>query len=385
MNILIKKNFPLVIISLILFGSFSFSPSEVKIEPNDTETAENFESNYFRNKNITDGPYIFYENDQIKVKWIYRERLVERTIKGDNYNVIKRKFGFEFNPSWISNINSDTLNYVQSFSNVKNLVAISDVHGQYTILVKLLKEHHIIDKDFNWIFGKGHLVILGDILDRGPDVTESLWLAYRLEKQAKLAGGMVHYILGNHELMVLNNDLRYIHEKYIKSSQLMSTTYDQLFSEKTFLGKWLQEKPVIVTINDMLFVHAGISEEFIQRGFTMQETNSIFHNQIVGKTWNTILNDSTLSFLMGKKGPIWFRGYFINERLNEFQIDSILKYFNVNQILVGHTSLPNITLLYHGKVLGIDSNIKEGNYGELLIYEEGNFYRGTIQGGKINF
>ncbi len=43
----------------------------------------------------------------------------------------------------------------------------------------------------------------GDMFDRGDQVTECLWLVYALEETAKAAGGYVHFILGNHELMNL--------------------------------------------------------------------------------------------------------------------------------------------------------------------------------------
>ena len=43
-------------------------------------------------------------------------------------------------------------------------------------------------------------------------VNEILWFVYDLEGQAKEKGGRVHYLLGNHEYMVLYNDLRYIHD-----------------------------------------------------------------------------------------------------------------------------------------------------------------------------
>ena len=38
-----------------------------------------------------------------------------------------------------------------------------------------MKSLGIIDKNLNWKFGKGHLVVLGDIFDRGSMVTEVLW------------------------------------------------------------------------------------------------------------------------------------------------------------------------------------------------------------------
>ncbi|MCK5171323.1 MAG: metallophosphoesterase [Bacteroidales bacterium] len=383
MKYLIKKLLNLLIGFLIILGSLSFNYPHLKDETVNPEITENFESRYFSRKNITDGPYIFYDNDIISIKWIHRNRLDERNIRGNNFKVIKQKFGFDFNPDWIEQCDNDSINYIQDFSGVENLIAISDIHGQYEVLVKLLKEHHVIDKNFNWIFGKGHLVILGDVLDRGPNVTEALWLIFRLEQQAKKSGGMVHVLLGNHEMMVLNNDIRYTHEKYITTAQLMAKTYTQLYSEDTFFGKWLRKKPVIVTINDMLFVHAGISMELINKGLTAEDVNSIFINDIIGKSWDTILKDSVLSFMRSNKGPVWYRGYFEDPNLTDIQVDRILQYFDTNHIIVGHTSMPNIVSLFHGKIFGIDSSIKFGDYGEALIYQNGEYYRGTVNGTLI--
>ncbi len=336
---------------------------------------------YFGEENITDGPYIFIKNNVKIVKWISKDRLKQKLIVGDNYKVIKRNFGFDFQPEWIENLKESEPDYEQKYENVENFIAISDIHGRYDVLVKLLSEHNVIDKDFNWNYADGHLIILGDILDRGPQVTESLWLIFRLEQQAKLHGGKVHVLLGNHELMVLNDDFRYIHEKYIKSSQLMFTTYSGLFSEETLFGKWLRQKPIIVTINDIVFVHAGISTDFIIQGFTREKTNKLFAENIVGNSWDKILADSTLTFMMDKNGPIWYRGYWENPKLMEYQVDHVLRYFDVNHIIVGHTSFSNIVSLYNGKIFGIDSKIKSGGiYGELLIYKNQSFYRGAIDG-----
>jgi len=367
------------IIFIVIFSSFISDDSPIKVD-NDKSTPE---SDFFGNQKISDGPYVFLNKSSILVKWIYKDQLKQRVILRDNYKVFKKKFGFEFKKEWIQKLDEEP-NYIQQYKNVEKFIAISDVHGQYELMVKLLKSHKVIDNDYNWIYGNGHLIVLGDLMDRGPKVTESLWFIYRLEQQALEQGGKVHVILGNHELMVLNNDSRYIHEKYVKTAQLMNKTYNDLFSTNTFLGKWLSKKPLMVTINDILFVHAGVSTDYITKGMTRARTNKLFAEEIIGKDWGTILNDSTLTFLMSNQGPIWYRGYFTKPFVKEYQIDHLLRYFEIEHIIVGHTSFPNIVSLYNGKIYGIDSNIKEGNYGELMIYQDNHFYRGTNNGSIIS-
>ena len=378
MIIFFKKFLKLILGIFIILLIFSFETSEV----NNPETIAKNNPGFFRNKDITDGPYIFYENSKIVVRWINKDRMVTKIISGNNTRFFKRRFGFEITSESLKQQNQDSINYSQNFSGVDSFVAISDVHGQFDLFVKLLQTHGVIDANYNWKFGTGHLIVLGDIFDRGPKVTELLWLVNQLEEQARKTGGKVHYLLGNHELMTLNNDLRYLNEKYLKTAKEMHMTYNQFFAENTFFGKWLRKKPVLITINDILFVHAGISPEFITHGLDIRKTNYTFINNITGKPWDEILKDSTNTFLMKKDGPVWCRGYF-NNQITEYDVNDILDYFGTKHIIIGHTSFPNILSFNGGKIIAIDSSIKEGDYGEVLIYKEGAFYRGTSSGAKI--
>ena len=68
----------------------------------------------------------------------------------------------------------------------------------------------MVDGDSKWVGGKSHFVLCGDLVDRGPDDRAILDLVRRLQKEAKSAGGVVHVLLGNHEVMNLIRDLRYV-------------------------------------------------------------------------------------------------------------------------------------------------------------------------------
>jgi predicted MPP superfamily phosphohydrolase len=98
------------------------------------------------------------------------------------------------------------------FTNVDRIVALSDIHGAYDALVTTLQEAGVIDDKLDWSGADTHLVITGDLLDRGPDSRQVVDLIMRLEKQAPQAGGRVHQLLGNHEVMNLNGDVRYVSE-----------------------------------------------------------------------------------------------------------------------------------------------------------------------------
>ncbi|MBK7410171.1 MAG: metallophosphoesterase [Saprospirales bacterium] len=193
---------------------------------------------------------------------------------------------------------------------MKNLVAISDIHGQYTLMVDLLSAHGVIDNSNHWTFGEGHLVVVGDVFDRGGDVLDILWLVYNLEKEAEMEGGMVHYLIGNHEVMNLGNDLRYVNKKYRYTTIMLRKPYPQLFGPDTSLGRWIRSKPVAISINDMVFVHAGFSETCLDLDLSFGEINTTFQERIIDQPEEYIQADPILRVLTGADGPLWSRGYF---------------------------------------------------------------------------
>ena len=316
---------------------------------------------FAQEKSISDGPYIFIEKGELIEKKILNNEVTTRTLDKGSY---------------------DTLYYpdLSTFSEIRKIAAFSDIHGQYDLLVKLLVNNKIVDKDLNWIFGEGHLVIVGDIFDRGDKVNEILWLVYDLEGQAKEKGGRVHYLLGNHEYMVLYNDLRYIHDKYHISSKLLDLEYDQLYGNNTVLGRWIRSKPTIVQINDIIFTHAGISGDFIiYENFNIENINNKMRQSItrlkeIRKLRKAGTKNKFYEIYFGGNSLIWYHGYF-EENLKETDILKILEIIDASHIVVGHTSNERVVQLYNKKVIGVDSGLKRGKYGELLFIKDDQFYR----------
>ena len=93
---------------------------------------------------------------------------------------------------------------------VERVVAIADVHGAYEAMVETLGNVGVLDEDLGWAGGESYLVIVGDLLDRGPRSRDALDLLMRLEGEAEAAGGKVQVLIGNHESMNMIGDLRYV-------------------------------------------------------------------------------------------------------------------------------------------------------------------------------
>jgi len=331
---------------------------------------------------VNDGPYISYQNDTINVRWIENSLLREEYLLPGSRSEIKISRNQSANYTELIKVFSQKPDYGQSFKRVDSIAVITDVHGQYDIYINQLMSNGIIDRNLNWKFGKGHLVYLGDAFDRGDMVTEILWHLFSLEKQAAKSGGMVHFILGNHELMVLDEDLRYINQKYRDVEAISGINYSGLYSANSVLGKWLRSKPVMITLNDIIFVHGGISPQLVHRNLSIKQINQVFADSIVGRDiWSGEENEA-LDFLAGDNGPVWYRGYFTDSTFSESSLDSILTFYEKAHIVVGHSTHKEIKILFNNKILGIDAGIMYNQPGTMLIYKEGYFYKGSLTGKR---
>lgn len=313
---------------------------------------------------INDGPYVFIENDKLIEKSIIDGQVIIKNLALNAY-----KIEFQPEPS-VFTTNSD-------------IVVLSDIHGQFELAVEILKNNQIIDDELKWIFGDGSLVIVGDIFDRGPKVTETFWFIYNLEKQALNSGGKVHLTLGNHEYMVLHKDLRYINSKYRITSYLLKTNYTDLYSNQTVLGRWLRSKPTILKINKDTYVHGGLSKTFLDLGYDIENVNKLMRESI-DTPKEELKATSFYDNYYRTNGPIWYRGYF-NDNLPTSEILDILKLIDSEHIIVGHCSNETVVQLYNERIFGVDSSINKGIYGEVLLIKDNEYARGTMMGVKKLF
>jgi len=96
------------------------------------------------------------------------------------------------------------------FTTNEDIIIVGDIHGAYKEFVDVLSHAQLIDENLTWIGAKKHLVSVGDLMHRGPASRKVMDLLIRLEKEAENAGGKVHVILGNHEVLSLTGDWRYV-------------------------------------------------------------------------------------------------------------------------------------------------------------------------------
>lgn len=337
----------------------------------------------------TEGPHVFWQNDSTAIVFYYcNDKIESRTFSVSD---TLRFFGFcgDTNTEYIITAAAPTPG-PDSLADVEKLFAISDIHGDYEHFVEILVTASVIDSNLHWIWEQGHLVVNGDVFDRGPAVTECLWLIYRLEREAALAGGAVHLLLGNHELMVLRGDLRYVHERYLDGICRKSRcSYDDLFGPDMELGRWLRTKHTIMRINRTLFVHGGLRVDHVRDSSARGIINGLVRSGLDYSSPRLCFNDS-IKTLYGSKGPMWFRGstHELEGRYpaqTTVQIDSILMLCNVDEMVIGHTEQDSIVTYHDGKVIAIDVDVETLGGQRALLWQNGHFYTVSNDGTQRLF
>jgi Calcineurin-like phosphoesterase len=321
---------------------------------------------------LEDGPYVLWESGKPKVLRVHQGRLEVSALDASLRLPLDGLPAFQLDPAQPKPARD-------TFPASDRIAAVSDIHGNYSGLLALLQGQGIIGKDRHWSFGQGHLVVVGDIFDRGPQVTEILWFLRTLERQAAHAGGVVHVVLGNHETMVLRGDLRYLHPKYAAlRSGLLPSDLPALYGPSSDLGRWLRSLPAFLKIGEILFVHGGPSPALINGPVNLGSLNTGFRHAL-----DAVDKDP----LLGPAGPVWYRGLIPGAGqgpdASDAQVAAILDAFQAKILVIGHSTLDRITTFHGGSVFGIDAGLKDGKPGEVWICEGGHTFRGLGDGSRI--
>lgn len=300
---------------------------------------------------------------------------------------------------------------------VERIVAIGDIHGDYTNYITTLRAAGLINKREKWAGGKTHLVQTGDLPDRGPDTLRIIDHITGLAKQAKRKGGYVHSLIGNHEAMNVYGDLRYVHdgefEAFVTRNSgalrdrvfelhlqqieaqapeqfaALPETYredwytkhplgwvehrqawDPAWNPEGKLANWVLERKVAVRVNDTIFLHGGIS------GFYCQNSLDSITEKVVANLKHFDPRNSGI--LEDDFGPLWFRGLSgVDPQASPETVDAILAHHKAKHIVVGHTVTSGIIWpRYDSRVVMIDTGISNaygGHIGYLEITPEGLF------------
>jgi hypothetical protein len=292
-----------------------------------------------------------------------------------------------------------------SLTGVERVVAVGDVHGDADQLMSILKSAKLIDEKGAWCGGKAHLVQTGDLLDRGPDSRRAMDLLMRLEIEAKNAGGAVHALIGNHEAMNVYGDLRYVsvgefaafrdanspkareelyqeHQKSTKGIAFDETyrrnweaehplgyaEHRRAFGPDGVYGKWIRGHNAVLRIDGTLFLHGGIAPKYADWG--VRTINERIRVELADftKLEGGVAQDG--------EGPLWYRGLALRDERLAGHVETILKNYEVDRIVIGHTYTEGAVMPRFGRrVIVIDVGLSRvydaAGRSACLVIEEG--------------
>lgn len=303
------------------------------------------------------------------------------------------------------------------------IVAIGDVHGDADAFKKSLLAAGVVDEEGNWSGGSTVLVQVGDQLDRGDGERKIYETLFHLQDTAPVNGGAVHILLGNHEIMNVEMDFRYVTaggfadfqrnggvKELPKQSKLripppVAKTINQLPVNWRARAKALspggplavelaRRAQIAVIIGDNVFVHGGLAPRHLTFGGkaetvalkTLEGINSECRDFMLGLRQRPMV-------LRGAQSPVWMRDYsrpVVRPASDTCRmLAQTLKMINVKRMIVGHTPQERgINAACSGRVWRIDTGMSAAyggvpeaieitKRGRIRIY---NSHEGVIEG-----
>ncbi|MEQ1569191.1 MAG: metallophosphoesterase [Myxococcota bacterium] len=238
--------------------------------------------------------------------------------------------------------------------------AVGDLHGDLDNAIAALHLAGVVDAGGHWTGGAAVLVQTGDVLDRGPDGRTLLAWQRALSAEAAAAGGRVVSLLGNHEVMNLRGDWRYVVpgdvEQYggadARRSALSPAGED---------GRWLRSLDSVARVGDTVFVHGGVRASFAPAGA-----------EGLSSQVRAALDQVEEAPILGEQGPLWYRGYVTDPEAAACpELHQALAALGARRMVVGHTTRRDgkIEARCGGALVVIDVGVADAYGGKLAVLE----------------
>lgn len=226
----------------------------------------------------------------------------------------------------------------------RRIVAIGDLHGDLSATRAVLRLASAVDAEDRWTGGSLIVVQTGDQLDRGDQEREIVDLFERLRAEARSLGGDVLALNGNHEVMNVQGDFRYVTEAGFRGFEAIqpASSFAPRFPPReraraaAFLpggayANKLGARDVIAIVGDNVFAHAGVLMKHLQFG-----TDRI--NREVSR-WMTGDSPRLPAIVAAEDGPIWTRVYGepTPSASTCRELNAVLSALKATRMIVGHT------------------------------------------------
>ena len=245
------------------------------------------------------------------------------------------------------------------------MICIGDVHGQLEKLQAILRGTGVVDASGAWCGRAEELLFIGDYVDRGQDGIGVVELVMRLQEEAQAAGGKVHALLGNHDVLLLAalflGDLPSggasgtFRGDWVRNGGVQADL-DRLTERHI---EWLASRPAMMFAGEELYQHAD-SLLYLEYGETVEGINEAFAAVLRGRdagAWDRMLDQ-------------------FSDRLAFFrepeQTEGYLARFGARRLIHGHTPVqymrgedaPAEPYVYaDGRCVNLDGGMYKGGAG----------------------
>lgn len=263
------------------------------------------------------------------------------------------------------------------------IVAMADWHGDLQAARRALRLAGAIDAQDRWIGGELVVVQTGDQLDRGDQERAIYALLDRLRREAAAAGGAVHVLLGNHEVMNAAGDFRYVTAggwdefadlaadpalaAALADSAIAALPAAQRARAAAFrpggpYARRLAEQPAALIIGRDLFAHGGIRPDHVAYG--LERLNAETRRWLRG-------DGPQPALLADRDGPLWSRCYCRDvDEESCAQLAEVLALLDCERMFLGHTiQADGITPYCEGRVWCLDTGAADHYAGPVQVVE----------------
>jgi hypothetical protein len=252
------------------------------------------------------------------------------------------------------------------------IYVVGDIHGHPEVLTALLRGEGLIGTDDAWTGSDSILWLIGDLVDRGPDGVGVIDAVRRWQREAYAAGGTVHTLLGNHDLLICAV-ARFGSSPRPAAGRLFRLTWEANGGRASDLERltaehvqWLATLPAMARLGDTVLVHAD-APFYLRYGESIDAVNRAIRDVLASGDpvpWRRLF------------GEFCERHHFAGSG-GEARAAAFLRWFGGTRIIHGHTPIPYLTrqhpadvrepLAYAGgRALNVDGGIFAGSPGIIV-------------------
>jgi hypothetical protein len=260
------------------------------------------------------------------------------------------------------------------------VVVIGDLHSDINATRQAFQLAGGTDENDVWIGGALTIVQLGDMIGRSDDERQVLDFLFAIREQAEVAGGKVHLLVGNHEVMGARVDNQAVGLNPFPGYQDL-TDLDVGNARLQFLpehakkrgaalmsggpyAKRFAELPTVLQLGETVYVHGGVVPRWAEYG--LDKINAEVSSWLYGESAEP---DSSLGVDNGDR-VMWTRQFSSAVDANDCAVlDQSLAVLGAKRMIVAHSVQTTITGYCDNKVWAVDVGMSRYYGGPIEVLE----------------